>query len=164
MKRNVVIATFFAAIFLVLLISTPAFAYAYMPVYYAFLVAPFTAWWAALLGLAVEWFCVAYFLNQSWARALGIVVFANIVSTFAVVVLILLLGVPAETFIRDLLSGIERSVVLYLIIAFGQIIILAVSTIIEAPIMFGCGVRRQLRSWMIIFAANFVSVSLLLWL
>jgi hypothetical protein len=134
-----------------------------VPVYFTLVIAanPLRAWAVAVLGVAFEWIFVSYFLKQTWGKALGIVVVANLVSTIAGFFLVLLIGIPFEMVIGELL-GLKGSVGVFILFGFTQLVLIAANTAIEPPILFKFGVPRELRSWKVIFWVNVVSVLLLL--
>lgn len=138
-------------------------AFADVPVVFIFLTRPFVAWWATILGLVFEGFCVWRFLGLNWARTAGGVITANIVSTVTGVIPIYFVGSSIEVALRKAMAGIEPTAQILVGFGIAQILLPVVNTAIELPVLMLFGVPRKWRSAKIIYAANFASVALLIW-
>lgn len=161
-RRSSVGAALPAAAFLVFLAgATPAFAN--MPVAFVFAWLPITALGMTIVGALIEAVAVWRFLGLSWYRALAAVIIANVVSIVVGVILIPQIGVPIELGLRTMLADAEQQTQILVGFAIAQMLLPAVNTAIELPVLVMFGVRWRWRSAAIIYAANLVTVALLIW-
>lgn len=137
-------------------------AFADVPVALVFVLAPFVAWWATIAGLIFEGFCIWRFLGVNWRRSAAGVLAANFFSTVIGVIPIMILGVPIQLGLESALAGTEP--MMQLVAGFGtaQLLLPVINAAIELPVLFLFGVPRSWRSAKIIYAANFVSIALLM--
>lgn len=152
----------FIAIPCVLLLDIPP-ALGDVPVVFVFLVRPFQAWWATILGVLFEGFCVWRFLGLSWVRTVTGVIVANIVSTVLGVIPIWFFGLAIELALRRAMAGTDPMTQVLAGFGIAQLLLPVINTAIELPVLILFGAPRKWRSAKIIYAANFVSVALLIW-
>jgi hypothetical protein len=137
-----------------------------VPVYCAFST-PFAAWW--VIGVLFESLCVRVFFELNWSRAFKAVIAANIISTVVGIVVLSIIGEPIVggpigNILGNALRSYERTTQLFAGLAIEQVLLAGMYTAIQLPILVGFGARRELRSALIIFAANLFSVGLLVWI
>lgn len=134
-----------------------------IPVVWVFAVAPTISFWATAAGLVFEAFCVWRFLGLDWRRSIVGVVAANVVSTLLGAILIVIVGLPIELALRNGLAGHEPRTQILVGFSIAQVLIPALNTAIEMPMLFKVGVRWEWRSAAVLYGANFVSVGILIW-
>lgn len=125
-----------------------------MPVFLVFLLRPYVAWWAAILGVIFEGFCVWRFLGLDWVRTVAGVIVANIVSTAIGVIPIYFFGFAIEMALRNAMTGTEPMAQVLVGFGIAQFLLPVINTAIELPVLMLFGVSRKWRSAKIIYAAN----------
>ena len=103
--------------------------------------------------------CVWLFLELKWYRAFAGVIVAKMASIVIGTVPIWTIGLPIDAFLRSALTRPTTQLLVGHAIA--QIVVSAINTAIEWPILVMFGVRLEWRSAVVIYA-NFISVALLI--
>jgi hypothetical protein len=92
------------------------------------------------------------------------VIAAKLISTVVAIIALSIIGGPIENILGGALRSYEQTTRFFAGLAIEAVLLASMHTAIELPILVRFGVRREWRSALIIFAANFFSVGLLVWI
>jgi hypothetical protein len=133
------------------------------PVALVFKIAPADAWWGTILGVLFETVCVWYLLIPHWRKALTAVAVAHLVSGLLGVVPLIVFGHPLESVVRNAVAAAEPSSQTLIGFLLAQLLLPAIDTVIELPVLALFGAPWERRSAVIVYGMNFMSIAVLIW-